>query len=350
MERPPRSLSSARPVGSRLHVVIRVHVQIRVPNRAHNRAHNRVRSNALTARAGNPWANVPCPYDSRRRPRHPCRRPGRHPARHPAAAALPPIPDGSLATPNAITRIATTGLGLKDNSRSDEARVDAYLDTHAGVARTTLFEVLTGPGTTPARTLCHDSHIQGAQGFCWSTTDDESRDWNPQGVTQGMVNGRKAVVSSWYGPDGTERLSFADVTEPSAVRYRHVLLVGLSADGSGYAELRGGHANGVVWAGNRLYVASIGSGLDVFDTGRMWRTDAGTYVLPRVGSYQYTGAGTGCGTYPRPRCRSAPVSPRSRSTSPGPNPRWSLRRWTRATWATSSTGPAHPSCAGPSTP
>ncbi|MET9951981.1 VCBS repeat-containing protein [Streptomyces sp. NPDC006339] len=226
----------------------------------------------------------------------------------PAAAAIPYVPDGSIATPNAITRIATTGLGLKDLSRTDAARVETYPATHPGVTRTTLTGVLADPANTPARPLCHDTHIDGARGLCWSTADDTTGQWYPQGVAHGTVDGRKAVLTSWYGPDGTERISVADVTDPAAVRYRHVQLVALTADGGGYTAIRGGHAHGVVWAGSRLYVASLGSSLDVFDTTRIWRTDSGAYVLPRIGTYVYTGAGTGCGTYaslPQRPCLSA---------------------------------------------
>ncbi|MCP3754194.1 VCBS repeat-containing protein [Streptomyces sp. TBY4] len=216
----------------------------------------------------------------------------------PATAAVPHVADASIATHNVITRTATTGMGLKDLSRTDESRVDAYPATHPGVTRATLSDVLADTAnTTPARPLCHTTHIDGAQGFCWSEPDDATTQWYPQGVTHGTVGSRKAVLTSWYGPGGTERISVADATNPSAVRYRNVQLVALTADGSGYTAIRDGHANGVVWAGTRLYVASIGSSLDVFDTTRIWRTDSGTYVLPRVGSYAYTGAGTGCGTY-----------------------------------------------------
>ncbi|MFE9560036.1 hypothetical protein ACFYM0_02865 [Streptomyces sp. NPDC006487] len=123
----------------------------------------------------------------------------------------------------------------------------------------------------------------------------------PPGIAQGKVGARKVVVTSRYGPHGTERLTFADVTDPTDIRYRHVQLVGLSADGSSYSPLTKGHAHAVVWSGDRLYVAGIGIGIgigfDVFDTTRIWQTGPDTYVLPRVGSYAYTGAGRGCGTY-----------------------------------------------------
>ncbi|MFD4915127.1 FG-GAP repeat domain-containing protein [Streptomyces virginiae] len=212
------------------------------------------------------------------------------------AAAVPAVPDGSLATPNMITRMDTTGMGLKWDG-ADAARADRYESTHPTMARISLPTLLAGAVTTPARPLCHDTNMPAAQGFCWSQEDDTSGDWIPQGITHGAVDQRKVVVTSWYGPGGAERLTFADVTDPSHVRYRHVQLTGLSPDAGAAVPLTQGHANAVVWSANRLYVAGIGSGLDVFDTDRIWQTSPDTYVLPRVGSYAYTGAGTGCGTY-----------------------------------------------------
>ncbi|WP_432122384.1 FG-GAP repeat domain-containing protein [Streptomyces sp. S1] len=214
----------------------------------------------------------------------------------PATAAIPAVPDASLATPNGITTLATTGFGLRKDTGADTARADAYEAAHPEITRTTVAGVVADPANTTARPLCHDPGVPGAQGFCWSAQDDATADWYPQGVAQGTAGGRKTVVTSWYGPGGTERLTFADVTAPASVRYRHVQLVGLSADGGTYANLSGGHAHAVVWAGDLLYVASIGSGFDVFDTRRVWRTAAGAYVLPRIAGYAATGAGTGCGT------------------------------------------------------
>lgn len=141
--------------------------------------------------------------------------------------------------------------------------------------------------------------------------DDDSRSWTPQGVAASTAGGRKTIVTSWYATgEKAERLTFADVTDPANVRYRHVQLVGLSADGSGYSPLTG-HGHAVVWAGTRLYVASIGSGFDVFDVNDIWQTGADTYVLPRTGSYAHTGAGDGCGVHekvPERPCISAASS------------------------------------------
>ncbi|OKI37010.1 hypothetical protein A6A28_33150 [Streptomyces sp. CB03578] len=213
------------------------------------------------------------------------------------ASALPAIADASLATPNAITRSATTGFGLKWDAGADAARVATYEAAHPDLRRTTAARLLDQATTTPARPLCHPTNITGAQGFCWSPEDDDSRSWTPQGVAASAAGGRKTIVTSWYATgEKAERLTFADVTDPANVRYRHVQLVGLSADGSGYSPLTG-HGHAVVWAGTRLYVASIGSGFDVFDVNDIWQTGTDTYVLPRTGSYAYTGAGDGCGVH-----------------------------------------------------
>ncbi|WP_449485955.1 FG-GAP repeat domain-containing protein [Streptomyces avidinii] len=212
------------------------------------------------------------------------------------AAAQPTFPDASLATTNTITRISTNGIGLRWNGGAEAARAASYEASHPSVERTSPTRLLDQAPTTAARPLCHATNISGAQGFCWSSTDDSSSSWTPQGVGATTAGGRKLLVTSWYGPGNAERLTFADVTDPAAVRYRHVQLVALSADGAGYTPLTG-HANAVVWAGNRLYVAGTGSGFDVFDTTGIWGTAPDTYVLPRTGSYSYTGAGTGCGTY-----------------------------------------------------
>ncbi|MFI5982551.1 FG-GAP repeat domain-containing protein [Streptomyces sp. NPDC051555] len=212
------------------------------------------------------------------------------------AAAQPTYPDNSLATTNTITRISTSGIGMRWNGDAEATRAAAYEAAHPALTRTTPSALIDQASTTAARPLCHATNIGGATGFCWSPGDDTSSSWIPQGVGATTVGSRKLLVTSWYGPDATERLTFADVTDPAAVRYRHVQLVGLTPDGTGYAPLTG-HANAVVWAGNRLYVASTGSGFDVFDTSGIWGTAPDTYVLPRTGSYSYTGSGTGCGTY-----------------------------------------------------
>ncbi|MFE9400654.1 FG-GAP repeat domain-containing protein [Streptomyces sp. NPDC006530] len=242
----------------------------------------------------------------------------------PAAADSTAIPDGSIATYNAITRIDASGMGFQWDNGRDAGRVSTFESAHPGLTRTTINGLLANSGADiAARPLCHPTNIAGAQGFCPSS-DDDGGPWVPQGLTGSgespqaaqSVNGRKVLISSAHAPsDAGERVTFTDVTDPAHVTYKHALLVGLSDDSRTFGQLAGGHANSVVWSGSRLYVSSIGSGFDVFDLNDVWqmdttsdttvgldangRTHGGgfTYVLPRTGSYAYTGAGGGCGAY-----------------------------------------------------
>ncbi|MEU5432525.1 VCBS repeat-containing protein [Streptomyces sp. NPDC020719] len=246
----------------------------------------------------------------------------------PAAAATAPatVPNGAIATYNTITHVATDGMGLRDSGA--QARWAAgFESSHPNLKRTTINGVLANPSQTQARPLCHPSNTAGAQGFCWSAEDDATNTWIPQGLTgsgesprsQALVNGRKVLLTSWYGtnaPSGMERITFADVTDPAHVTYKHVQLVMSSGDGANFVPVVDGHGHGIVWSGSKLYVASTGSTLDVFDLNDIWQMDVTSdtsvgvdangkthggghdYVLPRQGTYEYTGAGTGCGSYP----------------------------------------------------
>jgi hypothetical protein len=139
-------------------------------------------------------------------------------------------------------------------------------------------------------------------------------EWVPQGVTTSADagSGREALLVSWYdkrtAPVKGVRVSFLDT---ATNRYRHVLLVYPTADGS-YEILgrpQGGiHAGGIVWHGNRLYVVDTTRGIRVFDLRQMFdlgRSPAGDtsdatkigrhgdtyhgfgyrYLLPQVGAW-----------------------------------------------------------------
>ncbi|WP_329403697.1 VCBS repeat-containing protein [Streptomyces melanogenes] len=242
----------------------------------------------------------------------------------PAAAGAPTVPDGAIATYNTVARISTDGLGLQGDGGREKGRIAAFESAHPALQRVKAADVLANTvGTTAGRPLCHTSRVAGAEGFCWSAEDDASGSWIPQGLTgsgespqsQTLVNGRKVLIASWYGPNGTERITFADVTDPAHVTYRHAQLVALNDEGTNFVPIVEGHAHGVVWSGSKLYVAGTGSSLDVFDLNDLWKMDATsdtavgldgagkahgnghTYVLARQGSYTYTGAGDGCGSY-----------------------------------------------------
>jgi hypothetical protein len=108
--------------------------------------------------------------------------------------------------------------------------------------------------------------------------DMASRRWWPQGITtsgdaaaDGLVDGRALVVTSAYSHDVDglhkgARLSIFDVTDPSTIRYRHVLLVEpfLRDDGSVDVRPVRLHAGGIVWHGGHVHVAGTARGFSSF--------------------------------------------------------------------------------------
>jgi hypothetical protein len=130
-------------------------------------------------------------------------------------------------------------------------------------------------------------------GFRWDEEDQRSRRWWPQGITTsadaaaaaagedgGAATGedgsaadpvgRPVVVTSAYSKrvDGYSkgaRLSFVDVSDRTAPRYRHVLLVEPVLTHRG-VDLRPVpvHAGGIVWHGRHLHVAGTRRGIATF--------------------------------------------------------------------------------------
>ncbi|WP_394835247.1 hypothetical protein LVJ94_52990 [Pendulispora rubella] len=169
------------------------------------------------------------------------------------------------------------------------------------------------------RNLCHPTHLNAnlnPKGFCWQDgEDDDENVWVPQGVTgsgdanpgTGTVNGRRIVLATWHSSGDTFlRVSFADVTDLAHVTYRHVLLVEPTSN-TNFAAIAG-HGHGLTWFGNRLFVATAGSVIRVFDLRHLWSMDTGTsevgrgsdgkyharyhaFALPQVGAYWYPGGG-----------------------------------------------------------
>lgn len=149
-------------------------------------------------------------------------------------------------------------------------------------------------------------------GFRWAEDDGNTTVWIPQGIT-GLRLGdeRKFVVVSWYGAGSYEhkgvRLSFCDVTDMSAVRYRHVLAVEPTENHRQYGLYQPvvRHAGGLASKGDTLYMADTNSGVRVFDTSRILCVDPDPskdrcgigfadgrprafdyrYILPQVGRY-----------------------------------------------------------------
>ncbi len=160
----------------------------------------------------------------------------------------------------------------------------------------------------------------GSRWYCFDPADSgdlerpDAVEWIPQGVTTSADagSGRDALLVSWYdkrtAPAKGVRVSFLDA---ATNRYRHVLLVYPTADGSYeiVGRPQGGiHAGGIVWHGNRLYVVDTTRGIRVFDLRQIFdlgRSPAGDtadatkigrhgdtyygfgyrYVLPQVGAW-----------------------------------------------------------------
>ncbi|MFF3645624.1 hypothetical protein [Streptomyces sp. NPDC002564] len=125
-------------------------------------------------------------------------------------------------------------------------------------------------------------------GFCWDDKDGRSSNWDtvvggwvPQGLTAshdavpgGTVEGRHLYAASWYYGKNKSQNEFARVSfvkndgVNNVTTYGHVLLVE-PTDGS-FRAVKNTHADGMVWYGNRLFVANGGE-LQVYDMRHLWR-------------------------------------------------------------------------------
>ncbi|MBT2439342.1 hypothetical protein J7E93_04245 [Streptomyces sp. ISL-36] len=199
-------------------------------------------------------------------------------------------------------------------------------------------QVLTSGGRTGINNLCHTTGLAPSlspAGFCWDKGDDTSNSWTdtggwtPQGLTgsydaqpDGKVDGRTALLASWHFSRGMQGPSpvpneFARVSlvnaEGGQIRYNHLLLVKPTVDANGKGSFTrvSSHADGVVWYGNRVFVAN-GRWLQVFDLRHIWKVNSSTeavgitgttssarwsnYALPMIGEYVTTSDGGACST------------------------------------------------------
>ncbi|MGW0538163.1 RICIN domain-containing protein [Streptomyces sp. NPDC003032] len=143
------------------------------------------------------------------------------------------------------------------------------------------------------RALCHTTGINGTfkyNGFCWDRTDDdtssynEAGGWHPQGMTasheaydSGTVDGHHLYMQGWYYGQGKEiretkaRISILESAGEERT-YGHVLLVkptGSRAE-PGFEAVDQIHVDGMVWYGNRLFVANGGE-LQIYDLNHLWK-------------------------------------------------------------------------------
>ncbi|MEU0162347.1 hypothetical protein ABZ154_26930 [Streptomyces sp. NPDC006261] len=185
-------------------------------------------------------------------------------------------------------------------------------------------------------------------GFCWDQVDDNTNSWSagggwtPQGMSAshdstptGTVGGSHLYLASWYfarckqqdspgtcdhGKDAqgndkagreTEslaRISIVKNAGSTSTTYGHVLLVRPDpSPTTNFSAVDNTHADGMVWYGNRLFIANGGE-LQVYDMRHLWRmttiaakigvTDGKTssarwhqWAMPMIGSYRIPGAG-----------------------------------------------------------
>ncbi|MFI9561715.1 hypothetical protein [Nonomuraea endophytica] len=208
---------------------------------------------------------------------------------------------------------------------ADLAKVRQAEQAHAQLAPQPVSAVLASANST-ARPLCHPTNsTPPAQGFCWDDTygDDSAMTFVPQGLT---TDGSSLLLAGWYNYDHPDfarglltRLTFADISDPANVRYRHALLVRPTGTSQVFEPV-GGHADAVVLIGNLLYLrtfepAPTGTngyeGFDVFDLRHIWKMNGSgrtvglssgafnasyhLWALPRVATYHFPTQG--CGTY-----------------------------------------------------
>ena len=134
-------------------------------------------------------------------------------------------------------------------------------------------------------------------GFSWQKGDASTPDWYPQGITgtedaYADPSGRpRQLMVSWYdkatdgGPPRGARLSVVNLDE--TITYRHILLVEPVRKRDGSLEMkpllesksRSLHAGGIVWLGDRLYVADTYRGIRVFDLRHIYEVETARKAL-----------------------------------------------------------------------
>ena len=185
-----------------------------------------------------------------------------------------------------------------------------------------------------------------AGGFSWETGDLNVTYWVPQGLAGGSAGARKYVAVGWHyeqanrADDANQavdsnsthdkgiRVSFADVTDPTTITYRNLLLVEPVAGGRGFVPVLN-HIGGMAWVGTLLYVADTGTGVRVFDLTRLSQVSTAAQCSTRCGlssgvacGYGYEAVLPQVGAYTFPSGLSASCRPQfsfisvDRSTSP----------------------------------
>jgi hypothetical protein len=213
-----------------------------------------------------------------------------------AAAVVAVAPAQAAYASSTIATASTSGFAL-----TAQADNSAVIATTLTTKRTTLS---TGKATKSGKAgLCWPTPFNpgvDARGYCWNnaTDDDGSTGWNPQGFSvphdatgDGLWGGVRWEVVSWHnGDDSEDRLRFVN-RSGSTPMYFDVALVVFSS--SGAVTRRAGHADGVAWYGDKLYIAN-GRVLDIVDLGDLTAYDLGPYHYVLPVRYTYVTSSSPC--------------------------------------------------------
>ena len=217
-------------------------------------------------------------------------------------------------------------IRLRDSGMSgDKAAIIASIKAHPSVEAATYSDVMNNLN----RTGTEVDWVLGvecfAKGYKFNSGDNNVDHWWPQGMsgsaTGGNTNsifvaGEVVHLVSWYHKPEEDpstnvnkgmRLSFVRRTLLSDVAYRNILMVEpvIADDGTPTFKPVVGHAGGIVWYKNLLYVADTSKGFRVFDMNHLMKVKTGdkdligysaakneyhgfnyAYVLPMVNRYK----------------------------------------------------------------
>lgn len=212
-----------------------------------------------------------------------------------AFTSLTWAPPASAATALTVLPNASRDFKLKIDPTADWRAYGAAIrgaEASGAVTRVTPLQVAQSAQHVGRAALCHDTGLNGAyryDGFCWDQGDDNTSaysaggGWHPQGFTAShdydgtSYHGHNLYLASWfYGTEASGINKFARITIAEStgdrVTYGHVMLVQPTGnDTSGnFTNLTDIHADGMVWYGNKLFVANGGE-LLVFDLQYLWK-------------------------------------------------------------------------------
>lgn len=154
----------------------------------------------------------------------------------------------------------------------------SLLDSLEGVTKVGLDGVLDGRGHRAHRVRPRAAAV--TRSYAWRFTDQWTQTWWPQGIAVGEHLGIPIALASWYAQPARRgemgaRVSVVDLRNPRCPRYRHVLLVAARKTDAGVVlDPVPVHAGGIVWSGDRLFVAATLDGVVEFRLSDVLRADS----------------------------------------------------------------------------